>query len=119
MGMAVVSDGSIVDGMQSRGATAEREAVELWLDAMNWLEPLQPAGEREVEVFAGVLGDSLSEDDEILAALLALAHAPLRRAYDALLAYAQAPHPGMQEIAQLACEEWLFWSERRHVEQVA
>jgi hypothetical protein len=36
----------------------------------------------------------------------------VRRAYDVLLAYAQAPHPGMEEIAQLACEEWRFWSER-------
>ena len=116
--VAVGRDGMVV-ATKGGGATAEHEALNLWLEAMHWLEPLQPPGEREVEAFAGALGDSLAEDDEILAALLALAHAPMRRAYEVLEGYAQAPHPGMGHLARLACEEWLFWCERTPLGDVA
>ncbi|WP_373044323.1 hypothetical protein [Vulgatibacter sp.] len=98
---------------------AEFEALELWLDAQTWLSPLTEAGEREVAVFAGVLGDSLSDDDEILAALLALAHSSCAAARRVLEDYVATPHPGFDYVAKLALEEWLFWAERTPVEQVA
>jgi len=105
---------TVRSGMQA--GTEEIEALELWLEAMKWLEPEAPPGEAEVEAFAGVLGDSLSGDDEILAALLALSHAPTQRAREVLEGYAEAPHPGMGLLAQLAVEEWRFWCERTPAE---
>ena len=97
----------------------EFEALQLWLDAETWLEPPHEVGANEAEAFAGVLGDSLSEDDEILAALLALSHSSRPRAGEVLQRYAVAPHPGFGYLAQLAWEEWLFWAERGPLPRVA
>jgi hypothetical protein len=97
----------------------EFEALQLWLDAETWLEPPHEVGACEVEAFAGVLGDSLSEDDEILAALLALAHSSLPRAGEVLQGYAALPHHGFGHLAQLAWEEWQFWAQRGPIACVA
>lgn len=99
--------------------SAETEAVRLWVEMMERHRQDGVPGVHQVEALAGVLGDSLSEDDEILAALVTLAQAPLSLAGRVLSTYAAAPHPGFGHLATLAWDEWRFWAHPLPLDQVA
>ena len=117
MGRGIAMETMISPVCKSAAHDPEFEALQLWLDAQTWLEVPYEIDASEAETFATVLdpGNS-SEDDEILVALLALAHSPLRRAGEALQHYAAAPHPGFR---YLALEEWQIWSARGLLWRVA